>query len=300
MAICNTCSLDKGEDFRRNRKVCRECENQMARDKRKHDKEKSKPDHIVCKQCGEEKADFRVNRAVCLDCEKKYGREYRRTTDKAKIWTEKNREKMSRLQHEWYEKSKETISAKICKRIKEEPAFRLATRSRAGIRTLLKQQGKKSKYVNCSGERLRDWFQFQFHDGMCWENYGSLWTSDHVIPIDRFLNGDQSKETVFDWLNTQPLIKKQNLTKNKHMTLEECQDHLEKAKLYLKIRKLEQSSYLQELESFCDNFAKHQVAENALESSDTTLGEKSPRGSRSMAEPDGNKSEELADPQTRT
>jgi hypothetical protein len=46
--------------------------------------------------------------------------------------------------------------------------------------------------------------------------------------------------------------------------------------------------------------AKHQDAETALESSDTTFILKGTKGTRLKAVPNGNKSEELADPQART
>lgn len=302
--ICEDCMQDKGDDFRKHRKVCRECDNRRAREKRLVDKqreEKEKPATIVCNNCGKETSDFRFNRGTCRDCERAHGRNYRRTTDKAKIWVENNREKMSELQHAWYEKEKTKIRAERAERFKTDPKFRAGMLHRISLSRVLKGQIKKSRHANCDPTRLQDWMQFQFRPGMSLENYSSHWTLDHVIPIHRFLSGEIPQDIVLNWLNVTPVEKKGNLTRNKHATQEECQEHLEKAKLYLKIRKLEDhSGYLQELESFCDNFAKHQVAETALESSDTTLDEKSLRGSRLMPESDGNNSEELADPQART
>ena len=33
---------------------------------------------------------------------------------------------------------------------------------------------------------LRAWFENQFENGMCWENFGEEWQFDHVIPIAYF------------------------------------------------------------------------------------------------------------------
>jgi hypothetical protein len=291
--ICKECRIDKGDDFRRSRKVCRECENKNAQKIRKKLKEKEKPLFIECKNCEQKKTEFRIGRAVCLDCERKFGREYRRTTDNAKIWTSENKERMSELQHNWYEKNKSTIKENLKIRLKTDPTYRLVIHHRSAIRCLLKGQTKFSKHINCDAARLRDWFQFQFSSNMSWDNYASTCSCDHIIPINEFLNGEEKQETVFHWLNTCPVPKQKNLTKNKYATFEECKDHLEKAKLYIKIRKLEDdSNYIESLERFCDNFAKHLVAGNTSNTSDTTSIEKSLEGTRLIAEPNGNKSDD--------
>jgi len=292
MAICTVCKLEKGTDFRRTRKVCRKCENAQARENTKKLKDKPKPEFIICKKCGEKKTEFRINRKTCLDCERKAGREYRQTTDKAKVWVAENKERMSELQHNWYAEHKTEIRQERSERLAIEPEFKYAMSHRIALSNILSGRQKSSKYVNCSGTRLRNWFQFQFTEEMTWENYGDYWTVDHVIPVDKFLKEEQPEEIVFHWLNVSPVPKQKNLTKNKHVTLEECQEHTEKVKLYLKIRKLEDpSGYLQGIEGFCDNFAKHLVTGTSRETSGTTSPPKGSEGSRLTAEPDGNKSE---------
>jgi len=212
---------------------------------------------------------------------------------------------MSRLQHNWYTENKGDILIEYKERRKNDAAFRAAENHRAGLRVLIHGK-KKSKYVNCSGDRFRDWISFQFSQDMTFDNYGNFWTCDHVIPIHKYLSGELSEDVVFDWLNVQPITKKDNLRKNKHVTLEECKNHLQKVKLYLEIRKLEpHSSYIEKLESFCNNFAKHLDAGNTSElhvrsdtpecnsdSSDTTSDLKGSEGTRLIAEPNGNNSGE--------
>lgn len=35
-------------------------------------------------------------------------------------------------------------------------------------------------------ENLRKWFEYQFKDGLSWENFGKEWQFDHIIPVTYF------------------------------------------------------------------------------------------------------------------
>jgi hypothetical protein len=298
MTICTVCKLDKGDDFRKARKVCRECCNIKECEKRKLAKEKEKPEYIICNVCKERKTDFRINRGKCMDCEREHGRNYRKTTDKAKIWSENNRERMSELQHNWYDKNKKEIRKQLNERMSSDENFKEIMTHRHSLCRILRGVTNKSKYLNCNSKQLQDWLSFKFTEEMTLDNYGEVWTIDHVIPVNLVLRGTIEKDICFDYLNLQPVLKNDNLRKNKHVTLEECQQHLEKVKKYIEIRNLDdECEYVNHLSSFCVNFAKHLVAGNTLESSDTTSSEKSEEGTRLIAEPNGNNSEELVNPQ---
>ncbi len=109
--ICKKCKIDKGNDFRKKRTICRECDNALARERRKKEKERvktEKPTSILCKKCNKICTDFTFNRKVCSACRRERGRKYRRNTTKSKEWTENNKERMKELQKNWYEKNKHT------------------------------------------------------------------------------------------------------------------------------------------------------------------------------------------------
>lgn len=277
MTICTRCNNEKGTDFRKNRFVCRECDNEIARLKRLEDKkraENEKPDFIICNKCEQKKTNFRFNRKVCIDCERAHGRNYRRTTDKAKIWAIENKQKISELQHNWYEKNKRNITLKRCERLKTNESFALVEKHRSALRNVLKGVVSKSKTVNCDTQLLRDWFQFQFHREMNFDNYAEVWNIDHVMPLNEFLNNGGSMDIIFDYLNTHPVFKNFNLTKNKHMQLQECKDHLERVKLFLKTRCHEYNgNYVKELEKIINSLQNNLDAGTALESEDTTQEE---------------------------
>lgn len=250
MTICSICKEEKGSDFRPNRTVCRICDNLIAKDKRIKDKEKIKPETIFCKICKQEKSNFRVNRKKCLDCEREHGKNYRKTTEKAKIWVENNKDKMSELQHKSYEKNKKKICEKRKDRLKTDHLYKLSDLHRNALRQLLKRSSKTSKYVNCTGERLINWIQYQFIDNMSFDNYGEVWVIDHVLPIKLFLSKESTDKIILNWINVKPVLKTFNLKKNEYIDKEQCNIHLENLKNYYKVRNLDiDTDYLQELEN---------------------------------------------------
>lgn len=299
MTICTRCGEERGDDFHPNNKKCRICTNELARESRKKLKDKPRPDTITCKKCGEETKDFRTNRKVCIPCEREHGREYRRTTDKAKIWAANNRERMSELQHEWYEKNKKDIGKNQRARIKNDPVLSLVTKHRASLSLMVGGKLKKTKYCELSGNDFRHWICFQHKRGMNLENYNDEWVLDHVIPVHALQQGIVEQDAVLHWLNVRPLSKVENLRRNKYADQEDCLQHLKIAEVYVEMQNLDKSKYEPYL-SALQSFAKHLVAGTTLQSFGTTSDEKSSEGSRLIAEPDGKNPEELVNPPTRT
>ena len=66
---------------------------------------------------------------------------------------------------------------------------------------------------------------------MTFDNYGSYWHMDHVIPCSLFdLTKDEDLHNCFKWTNIQPLESKINLSKNNKINKEEVINHWEKSK----------------------------------------------------------------------
>lgn len=66
----------------------------------------------------------------------------------------------------------------------------------------------------CTVQQLKQHLETQFKPGMTWENYGSEWHIDHIIPLAAFdlkKLGEQMK--AFRWNNLQPLWAGENWTK---------------------------------------------------------------------------------------
>lgn len=69
------------------------------------------------------------------------------------------------------------------------------------------KRGSSESYVGCCLQRLKDWLEFQFDDGMTWDNYGTMWTVDHVLPLSRFVMTDEEQTTIaFNWTNMRPSL----------------------------------------------------------------------------------------------
>jgi hypothetical protein len=68
-------------------------------------------------------------------------------------------------------------------------------------------------YLDCSIAEFKQHIERQFKEGMSWDNYGTEWHIDHIVPIKY---GDPTIEEVFErlhWTNTQPLWASENMSK---------------------------------------------------------------------------------------
>jgi len=62
----------------------------------------------------------------------------------------------------------------------------------------------------------------QFDRSMSWDNYGSYWHVDHIIPCDAFdLNKESEQRICFNWQNLQPLEGGENIRKSNRFTQEQ-------------------------------------------------------------------------------
>lgn len=239
---CSNCKKYKEiTEYYKGHFQCKECVREKARKYRKEKKEKEKDvpkKSIICNRCGENTTNYRIDRLYCKECEKKHGREYRRTTTKAKDWVENNREKMSELQSNWFQKHKTEICETSKERYKTDEKFRERVNHSNALRFMIKGKIKTSKFVDCNSKRLINWVQYQFEEDMSLENHGKVWSVDHVIPCNEYLNGDYDKSVVLCWLNVKPVYITDNLKKNMYVDKGQSRIHLENVKNYIKIRKI--------------------------------------------------------------
>ena len=66
----------------------------------------------------------------------------------------------------------------------------------------------------CSYKCAYNYLEKQFRDGMTWENHGTVWHIDHIIPVSFFdLTDSTEQKLCFHWANLQPLLTHENLIK---------------------------------------------------------------------------------------
>lgn len=103
-------------------------------------------------------------------------------------------------------------------RIENDPIFKLTMNIRSLIKNAFSRKFKlKSKktieILGCSFEEFKTYLESKFDDRMNWENQGTYWHMDHIIPI----SSAKTEEDVYrlnHYTNFQPLYWEDNLRKS--------------------------------------------------------------------------------------
>lgn len=211
--VCRVCGLEKSRtDFRKNRLVCKLCVSIIRRpyfekyriesaDKIKEHREET-IDAIRAKS-----AEYYIKNRDVLRA-------------KAKLYRSQIRERLRLEAIEYRKTHREQINAYFRNRKQTDVAFNLMTKIRGRFMEIVgnKLHGSKSKaikkFVGITFEELKEYLESQFTEGMTWENHGTYWHIDHIIPCAAFDPTDESQVAMcFHYSNLQPLIGKDNASK---------------------------------------------------------------------------------------
>lgn len=178
----------------------------------------------------------------CKDCQKTHNYNYKSNNSEKykeymKEYREKNREKLKDYITNWrvenvdkiqsgkkdyYQNNKELIKIKNYKYCKDRKLKDTFYKLRLGIRSLIlisfkNQFTTKSKktieILGCSFEEFKIHLESRFDNKMNWENQGTYWHMDHIIPI----SSAETEEDVYrlnHYTNFQPLYWLDNLKKS--------------------------------------------------------------------------------------
>jgi hypothetical protein len=92
--------------------------------------------------------------------------------------------------------------------------YRLKKSLASRLRNVLKKDDTTMNYIGCNIQYLREWFEFNFTKEMNWDNYGSYWSIDHIIPVCKFdLTNEDDKLKCWNWSNMMPTTIKFNSSK---------------------------------------------------------------------------------------
>jgi 5-methylcytosine-specific restriction endonuclease McrA len=124
----------------------------------------------------------------------------------------------------WYEnrlKQRHYSTAQCLKLLKNNPGYMAKFYARKRIKNMLKNKGvwasggSVSKWIGCSGQDLKHHLESKFKDGMTWDNHGSMWEIDHIIPLaSASLTNTSEVVRLSHWSNLQPLLKHENKAKS--------------------------------------------------------------------------------------
>lgn len=161
--------------------------------------------------CREAQRKYRENnRALVLVRYRDYASKIRKQNpEKAKKYREENPEKVRELCRKWRDRKK-----------KSDPIYVIITGFRTRLSTIVKGKSSRIKeLIGCSSPDLRKHLERQFKRGMTWENYGSHWHVDHIIPVAAFDHSDEKQvDQCWHWTNLQPMEAKENRQKSAKIT----------------------------------------------------------------------------------
>lgn len=161
-------------------------------------------------------------RAICIECHRiRCKTYYKENLDKFIEYKNKNRDKILKEKKKYRQKNKKKIAEYKYQyhkyRYHNDIQYRLLHNCGNHIRTHLKQNkdGKRSiALLGCTIKELKKYLESQFDNNMSWENYGSYWHIDHIIPCSSFDFTDPiQQQKCFHYTNLQPLEAKTNIRK---------------------------------------------------------------------------------------
>jgi hypothetical protein len=81
-----------------------------------------------------------------------------------------------------------------------------------------------SRLTGCTTKQLAAHLSSQFKRGMTWDNYGTRWHVDHILPCASFDHTDPRQQAqCWHWTNLQPLEAKKNMAKSDTITQPQMQ-----------------------------------------------------------------------------
>lgn len=250
---CNNCKLVKDISmfFRDKAKsdgfrlICKICTNLNVTKKTVTNDEKE------CKKCGVTKNVSMFHRDknkpdgyryMCKDCL----HQYRNTTEEKEKRIE-YRENTKEQWEQWYN-SPEVTERRKQNKIAYRPIAletfkkKYQTDENFKLKILMRSQFKRflaeitTTYENvlgCDLDFFKKWLEFRFDDKMTWENMGTVWEIDHILPLSKFNLSDKNEIKICGhWTNFQPLTTHDNRSKSNKIQLQYILNNIENVKQF--------------------------------------------------------------------
>lgn len=120
-------------------------------------------------------------------------------------------------QRNYKRKNRKELNAKYLHKLKTDPKTKLRHTLRGRFRKLIKGYHKQNSvlaYIGCDIDFLKEYLSSKFKNGMTWENHGTVWHIDHIIPCVSFdFNCEEDLKKCWHYTNLQPLYALENLIK---------------------------------------------------------------------------------------
>ncbi len=147
---------------------------------------------------------------------------------------------------QYHQENKQVRNEKNKIKRRQNPYYALKEALKVRIFDILKSSKKEStsKLIGCSNEELKTWIESQFVEDISWDNYGTYWHLDHVIPIAFFdLNNEDERYMCFNWLNIRPLEKTKNISKSDNIVQNYILQHYKELKKFCALHERYQAMF---------------------------------------------------------
>jgi len=148
---------------------------------------------------------------------------------KTRLWQARNREKLRAACRHYGRVNQKKLRAYRLKRLpitrkqerekrRSNTSVRLRVNLRNRIRSAIQNDWKVTKSLSllgCSIENFKIYIESKFEPGMSWQNYGTAWHLDHIVPCAIFdLTKPEHQKRCFHFSNHQPLFATENQRKH--------------------------------------------------------------------------------------
>jgi hypothetical protein len=107
--------------------------------------------------------------------------------------------------------------------------YRIKKSLAARLRNVMNKNDTTMNYIGCNIQYFREWLEFNFTSDMNWDNYGSFWSIDHIIPVCKFnLTNETEKYQCWNWSNMMPFYN----SSKKNINIEQINYIIEKIKQF--------------------------------------------------------------------
>ena len=207
---CRNCKNNKPQSQYRkysNNKIsvtCKSCLNELDKIRKINIRKKNSETLTKCEKCNAEKPLHQFaklkkfyKRKICLVCYPDFLKEQK---------------------VEWCKNERAT---NINYRIKKSLAARL--------RNVLEKKNTTMNYIGCNILYFREWLEYNFTEEMKWDNYGTYWSIDHIIPVSKFdLTNETEKLKCWNWSNMCPATVNYNSSKKGYIDMEQVNSIINK------------------------------------------------------------------------
>ncbi len=176
---------------------------------------------------------------LCRECNKLISKQYREKNPDIiknynKWYKNENKEQIQKYNSEYNKLNRETIqlrqnvNSKKRREIDINYSISISCRNRlTKFISKTNRQSSTNELLSCDINFLKEWFQYRFDTNMTFDNYGSYWHIDHVLPCSIFeLSNNEELNICFHWTNLQPMEALQNNIKKNNIDINNIINHI--------------------------------------------------------------------------